>query len=211
MNPLRSVGAKLSLALLLCVTAALGLVYAAVAPSLESRLIDSRLNDLEGSAPALAQQILATEFLDRAFYDRAGTTTNSRVVLLRPLSRGRETWTLGVLEDSSSGPIRDDPLAVATARDLKQRSDTVSRGGERFAEVAVPVGDDGTVLLLSASLDRALWRREPREAAAAHRRRRRARARVRRRLRGLVGVRAPDPQARTRGRAHRERACSTNR
>ena len=47
MNPFRSVGARLSLALLLCVTAALGLVYAAVAPSLESRLINSRLNDLE--------------------------------------------------------------------------------------------------------------------------------------------------------------------
>jgi signal transduction histidine kinase len=159
-NPFRSVGARLSLALLLCVTAALGLVYAAVAPSLESRLISSRLNDLEQSAPALAQQISARQFVDRNFYERAGTTTNSRVVLLKPLSRGRETWTLGVIEDSqgegSSGDVRDDPLAIDTSRDLTQRSDTVTRGGERFAEVTVPVGDDGTVLLLSASLDRAL-------------------------------------------------------
>jgi signal transduction histidine kinase len=159
-NPLRSVGARLSLALLLVVTMALGLVYLAVAPSLENRLINSRLNDLERSAPALAQQILVRQFVDRNFYDRAGTTTNSRVVLLKPLSRGRETWTMGVLEDSqgegSSGSVRDDPLVVATSRDHEQRSDTVSRGGERFAEVTVPVGDDGTVLLLSASLDRAL-------------------------------------------------------
>ena len=54
-NPLRSVGARLSLALLLVVVGALELVYLAVAPSLESRLINSRLNDLERSAPTLAR------------------------------------------------------------------------------------------------------------------------------------------------------------
>ena len=161
MNPLRSVGAKLSLALLLCVAAALGLVYAAVAPSLESRLVNSRLNDLERSAPALAQQVLARQYVDANFYVRAGTTTNSRVVLMKPLSR--KPWTLNVIQDSQgddgsgdTGDIRDDPLASDTARDLKPRSSTVSRDGERFAEVTAPVGDDGTVLLLSASLDRAL-------------------------------------------------------
>ncbi len=40
MNPLRSVGARLSLALLLVVAMALGLVYLAVAPSLENRLVE---------------------------------------------------------------------------------------------------------------------------------------------------------------------------
>ena len=103
MNPFRSVGARLSLALLLCVTAALGLVYAAVAPSLESRLINSRLNDLEQSAPALAQQISATiRSSPRTSSRRAGTTTNARVVLLRPLSQAPE-WTMNVLEDSQGG------------------------------------------------------------------------------------------------------------
>ena len=78
-------------------------------------------------------------------------------MLLKPLSRGKETWTLATIQDSGgSGNIRDDPLATATARDLKPRRGTVSRGGARFAEMAEPVGRDGTVLLLSASLDRAL-------------------------------------------------------
>jgi two-component system, OmpR family, sensor kinase len=157
-NPLRSVGARLSLALLLAVAAALGLVYAAVAPSLENRLVDSRLNDLERSAPALAQEINTRQFVSASFYVRAATTTNSRVVLMKPLSR--KPWTLNVLQDSQgdggSGEVRDDPLASDTAKDFKPRSSTVSRGGERFAEVTVPVGNDGTVLLLSASLDRAL-------------------------------------------------------
>ncbi len=144
MNPLRSVGARLSLALLLCVTAALGLVYAAVAPSLESRLINSRLNDLERSAPALAQQILASDVLGQDFYDRAGTTTNSRVVLLPPLSQAPE------LDDecprglagrrqlrATFATIR---LAIDTSRDLTLHRSTVTRGGERYAEVDVPVG-----------------------------------------------------------------------
>ncbi|HEU0304416.1 MAG TPA: HAMP domain-containing protein, partial [Gaiellaceae bacterium] len=157
MNPLRSVGARLSLALLLVVTAALGLVYVAVAPSLENRLVSSRLNDLERVAPTLAAQYAENRF-DPDFFESAATTANARVVLLRPLSRVPPT--LSVIEDShgggSSADVRDDPLALQTSRDLVSRRSTVSRGGERFAEVTIPVGRDGTVLLLSASLDRAL-------------------------------------------------------
>jgi signal transduction histidine kinase len=156
-NPLRSVGAKLSLALLLCVTAALGLVYAAVAPSLESRLIDSRLNDLEVSAPELADKYEKKGRYDTDFFESAATTTNARVVLLQPLPT--VPW-MNVLGDSEggdrSGDIRYDRLAIATSSDRKLHRDTVSRGGVRFAEVTVPVGTEDKVLLLSASLDRAL-------------------------------------------------------
>jgi signal transduction histidine kinase len=156
-NPFRSVGARLSLALLLVVAMALGLVYLAVAPSLENRLVDSRLNDLERIAPALAEEI--AEFPnDPDFFESASTNANARVVLLRPLSR--VPLELNVVGDSlggrSSADVREDPLATRTSRDLVPRRSTVSRNGERFAEVTVPVGRDGTVLLLSASLDRAL-------------------------------------------------------
>ena len=157
MNPLRSVGARLSLALLLVVAMALGLVYLAVAPSLENRLVNSRLNDLERIAPALADEI-ADNPNDPDFFESASTTANARVVLLRPLSR--VPLELSVAGDSrggrSSADVRGDRLAKATSRDLAARRDTVSRGGARFAEVTVPVGRDGTVLLLSAPLDRAL-------------------------------------------------------
>jgi signal transduction histidine kinase len=159
-NPFRSVGARLSLALLLCVTAALGLVYAAVAPSLENRLVNSRLNDLERSAPALAQQLEDNPIEgSEEFFERAARTTNARVALLRPLSKAPE-WTMNVLADSQGGggvsDIRTDPVAINTSRDLTPRRSTVTRDGVRYAEVAVPVGGDGTVLLLSASLARAL-------------------------------------------------------
>jgi signal transduction histidine kinase len=158
MNPLRSVGARLSLALLLVVAGALALVYVAVAPSLEGRLIDSRLTDLKRSGPSLAQQLEHKRRYDPDFFERAATTTNARVVLLRPLSQTPFVFT--VAQDSggggSSADIRDDSLALRTSRDLKLRQGTVKRDGHRYAEVVVPVGDDGSVLLLSASLDRAL-------------------------------------------------------
>jgi signal transduction histidine kinase len=156
-NPLRSVGARLSLALLLVVAAALGLVYAAVAPSLENRLVNSRLNDLERIAPSLAAD-LAEDPFNVDFFESAATAANARVVLLRPLSRVPPE--LSVVGDSrggrSSADVRDDPLAIETSRDLAPRRATVTRGGERFAEVTAAVGQDGSVLLLSASLDRAL-------------------------------------------------------
>jgi signal transduction histidine kinase len=158
MNPLRSVGARLSLALLLVVAGALALVYVAVAPSLEGRLIESRLTDLKRSGPSLAEQLEHKGRFDPDFFERASTTTNARVVLLRPLSQ--TPFVLSVVQDSrgggSSTDVRDDAMALKTAHDLKFRSGTVRRDGQRYAEVTVPVGDDGTVLLLSASLTRAL-------------------------------------------------------
>lgn len=157
MNPLRSIGARLTLALLIVVALALALVYLAVAPSLEGRLIDSRLSDLDRSAPTLAEQLARNPF-DPDFFERAANTTNARVVLLRQLSQTPLTMT--VAGDSrgggKSGDVTSDPLVVKTSRDLQPRRGTVTRGGVRYAEVAVPVGEEGAVLLLSASLERAL-------------------------------------------------------
>ena len=60
MSLLRTVGARLGLALLAVVAIVLGLVYLIVVPSLKSRLIDSKLNQLEASAPRLARRIELT-------------------------------------------------------------------------------------------------------------------------------------------------------
>jgi len=56
MNPFRSVGALLSIALSVVVVGALLIVYFMVVPSLEHRLINSKLSHLEGAAPALGLQ-----------------------------------------------------------------------------------------------------------------------------------------------------------
>src|SRR5205085_583845 len=60
MNPLRTVGARLSLALLGVVAVVLGLVYLIVVPSLKSRLIDARLNDLAHARKALVAEYTKT-------------------------------------------------------------------------------------------------------------------------------------------------------
>src|SRR5205823_14531634 len=61
-NPLRSVGARLSLALLVVVAGALGLVYAMVVPSLEDRLVQAKLSELKRAAPVLAREAPSDRF-----------------------------------------------------------------------------------------------------------------------------------------------------
>ncbi|MER3408770.1 MAG: hypothetical protein C4306_01400 [Thermoleophilia bacterium] len=157
MNPLRSVGATLSLALLLVVAGSLAIVFLVVAPSLESRLVHAKLSALERSAPTLARQYEQKPF-DPDFFENAAGTTNARVVLFRPLSQA--PLTLSVVGDSrgslSSADVENDPIALQASLTLEPRSGVLERAGARFAEAAVPVGQDGSVLLLSASLQEAL-------------------------------------------------------
>jgi len=157
MNPLRSVGATLSLALLLVVAGALAIVYLVVAPSLESRLVNAKLSALARSAPTLAGHLRRNPF-DPDFVENAAATANARVVLFRPLSQAPPA--LSVVEDSRGGlnsaDIEDDPIALRASLTLEPKSGTVERGGERFAEAAAPVSAEGSVLLLSASLEEAL-------------------------------------------------------
>ena len=50
MNPLRTVGGRLALALLLVVACALAIVYVVVVPSYQRSLIGARLTDLQTAA-----------------------------------------------------------------------------------------------------------------------------------------------------------------
>jgi len=155
MGAFRTVGARLSLALLGVVALVLGLVYLIVVPSLKSRLIDNRLNDL-----AHARHALVAEYKLNApdFYSNAADSTNARVVLMSVFSQSPSTV---VTPEQSSLPGRsvqaftDDPVAVRAARTSHLERGTVSRGNGEFAEVAFPIGT-GNVLLLSAPLHDAL-------------------------------------------------------
>ena len=50
MNPLRSVGGRLSIALLLVVAGALGIAYLVVVPRLENQLVDAKFSQLKETA-----------------------------------------------------------------------------------------------------------------------------------------------------------------
>jgi signal transduction histidine kinase len=155
MNPLRSVGARLSLALLVVVAGALAVVYLVVVPSLENRLIGSKLSQLERSLPTIAAR-LPSNLNDRDFYTNAEATTSARVVLFQPVVKG----VLQPFQDSRglrrSAEIQNDPIAVSASDSDKLQEGTIDRNGERFAEAALKVNDRGWVLLLSAPLDDSL-------------------------------------------------------
>jgi signal transduction histidine kinase len=165
MNPFRSVGLKLSLALVVLVAGALTLVYAIVVPPLERNLIDARLSSLRSAASELGRTAPVPGVFEGwpGFLETASSTANARVVIydtLAPPDAAGEPPTLSVIEDShsasSSLDVQNDEVAIAAGRDFDLAQGTVTRNGQRFAEVAVPIAPLGRVMLLSSSLEDAL-------------------------------------------------------
>jgi signal transduction histidine kinase len=152
-NPLKSVGARLSLALAVVVAAALALVDLIVVPSLERNLNNAKLAELRKAAPGIKAQIpsLASPNLDLQL-QRAQKTANARVSVFTEL----DPRTLLHMADSTGlvSDLGQDPVAVQAARTLRRASGTVDRDDERFAEAALPIAtnEGPAVLLLSASL-----------------------------------------------------------
>ena len=157
MNPLRSVGARLSLALAVVVAGALGAVYLFVVPPLERNLVHAKLSQLRRVAPSLREQLMRDPygFNDPDFVQNAASTANARVVLFSILAPS-PVPALQAVDDSrqgaSSADIESDPIALRAATTLEAQHGTVSRGDERYAEVAEPLDDTGYVLLLSLPL-----------------------------------------------------------
>jgi signal transduction histidine kinase len=155
MNAFRTVGARLSLALLGVVALVLGLVYLIVVPSLKSRLIDAKLNDLARAAPPLKNEFNRS---DPDFFSNAAASTNARVVVLSVLSQSPTTvvpiqWSL---PGRSAKAFTDDPIAIGSAQTSHLERGTVSRSDGEYAEVAIPIPKRGDVLVLAAPLHDAL-------------------------------------------------------
>ena len=153
----RSVGTRLSLALLLVVAIALGVVYLAVVPSLEKRLVNTRISQLEVAARKLATPASKARLL-QDFVVKASRDTGARVMAfaVTPSPQGK---TVGspVAESNlgqSSQDVNEDPIATRAARTGRLQSGTISHGDGRWAEAAVPyyVNDGTFVLLLRDSL-----------------------------------------------------------
>ena len=155
MSLLSGVGTRLSLALLVVVAAALGVVYLVVVPSLEDRLVGSRMTQLEQAAPSLAQRIPPNRFLWPDFIETAEASTNARVVMYEILQPPLALVVVGDSRTVSSADVDQDAIALRAATTLRPASGTVTRKGQRFAEAAA-VSSTGTVLLLTSSLGEAL-------------------------------------------------------
>jgi signal transduction histidine kinase len=149
MNPFRSVGARLGLALALVVAGALGLTDLIVVPSLERNLIDSKLSQLREVAPTVARQLLLspTFTLDDAMQS-AEATADARVVLFTPLTK--DPPKLSVYADSSpitAADVQDDRVALRAFIRASLQTGTAESEGRRFAEAAYPIADEYVVLL----------------------------------------------------------------
>ena len=157
-NPLRSVGARLSLALLLVVAGSLTLVYLVVIPSLESRLVNGKIAQLRRTVPGLLARdgVYYSDVNTTLFAGDASQVVNARVVVFRIFST-TPSLTIDVQQDSAgfkpSSDVENDPIAVRTARTGDETYGTVERHGTRYAEVAFLLPDFDIALLSSSLTD----------------------------------------------------------
>jgi len=152
MSLFRSVGARLALALALVVAGALAVVWVALVPSLDRRLVAGRLVELGASARAIVRD--APPVVDQNFVDEAARTTRARVVYFQPIEGGTQTALLPELESSHlayTAGIVGDPVALRAASAGGLRTGRVSRGDQDYAEAAV-IDAHGNVFLFSAPL-----------------------------------------------------------
>jgi two-component system OmpR family sensor kinase len=153
----RGIRVRLALALLLVVGAALGVAYVVVVPSLERRLVDEKLDQLEQAGVSLADTLPQDSFIWQDLAEAYSFRANARVVIYQVFTQVPPT--LAVRADSrteSSLDIQRDPLAEAAVGELEAVRGTLGRSGRRFAEVAVPLTSAGPIVLFVAPLDDSL-------------------------------------------------------
>jgi len=137
------------LALLVVAAGALTVAYVVVVPTLEERLVEAKLDQLQRDARLVAASLEDLSDAQRLAEEASGG------VLARVVIYGVDGLTpplLPIMGDSSfeSRDMERNVLArrAATTGDLQRAS--VTRNGREFAEVAIPL--EGAVVLLSDSL-----------------------------------------------------------
>ncbi len=156
MRHLRTVGARLSLALVVVVAAVLAFVYLIVVPSLEDRLITSR----QQQAAKVAAQVAAAYGGALSPRDLAlsySSATNTRVTIFEIANRS--PLDLHSIADEGAGGgvagLDSDPIAEESARTLGAARGVVTRDGRKFAAAAAPANST-IVVLVSSSLQDSL-------------------------------------------------------
>ena len=150
---LQSVGARLSLALLLVVAGALAVVYFVVVPSLEDRLTDGRQRQVRQLSSDLASRLPFDPSTWQPFAEQFASTSNTRVAVLTVFEN--TPLTLSVAADAGGGG--EDATEIGGDRVARQAASTgghaegiVIRDGVRFVESADFSDANGIVLVASA-------------------------------------------------------------
>jgi signal transduction histidine kinase len=152
---LRTVGVKLSLALIALVAGALAIVYVAVVPTLENRLVDGRISQLQRTADAIITSYTrGANEPDFVLPDFVSFWSQARGVRVTVYQYNPETPVF-LQPQADSRPLglsEQDPIAQRAAEHRRTSRGVVERGGIQIGEVAVPFGG-GYVLLVSAPIE----------------------------------------------------------
>jgi signal transduction histidine kinase len=162
MRPFRSVGARLSLAFVVVAAIALALIYAIVVPPLERNLTEAKLDTLARSGELFSRpEVFPLRYLGNPTYElelqdylsEASSTTGARVVIFEPLAGESASVIADSRLSAPSVDVQDDQIALRAALSVAPARGFVTRGNERFAEVAFPIRLTSAVMLFSAPLD----------------------------------------------------------
>jgi signal transduction histidine kinase len=150
--PLISLSVKAGLVLFAVVAGALAIVYLAVVPQLESRLVDAKIDELERAAPEVGQQVRDLEdyFSMQQVVRDQSESVGSRIVVLEVFTDDQ----LRKVADSRDSPLGDfsaDPLALEAAASQRPVSGRTEHEGTQYAEVARP--ERRFVVVLAAPLN----------------------------------------------------------
>jgi signal transduction histidine kinase len=152
---LRTVGVKLSLALIALVAGALAIVYVAVVPTLENRLVDGRISQLQRTADAIVtdytRQADNPDFLFQDFVSYESQLRGVRSTVYQYLTE-TPVFLQSLADSRRLGQSEPDAIAQRAAEHLRTSRGVVERGATHFAEVAVPVGGL-YVFLVSAPIE----------------------------------------------------------
>jgi signal transduction histidine kinase len=148
----QSVGAQLSLALLLVVAIALGIVYLTVVPSLRNRVVNTRISQLERVAAKLRADLTPTTALPDFVLTASEENGNIRVALL---NRVNSQSMVEPQQDSGQvgGSLEADPVATRALDAGELQHGTVERGDATYAEAAVPVLGGEYALLVRSPVE----------------------------------------------------------
>ncbi len=161
MNPFRSVGALLSIALSVVVVGALLIVYFMVVPSLQHRLITTKLSQLSKEVPMLQRRFDGRvhnqtnplqDFVDSVVSeinaDRAVTINWPQPDFARVTADSKQN------SSGTSDDLSDDPTALEAYRTSAVSQGIVVHAGTRYAEMALPsLAAPSFVLLVQDNLE----------------------------------------------------------
>ena len=146
---------RIALVLVAIVAGALGTAYLIVVPSLERRLVDARLSELEELAVPLTESLPGSRFEWPETVEQFDVATNTRVVAFDVVSRTPPAL-LALADSRPSGRGRTRALADDEVARRAVTTGEVERGRvvsdmQDYADVAVPKGED-VILLFRAPL-----------------------------------------------------------